>query len=67
MELSMAKVKDLEDDQGRLIPIIIGRVSPGIKLPQEIVDKNYADFRNKKHFLKTDPEFQRILRKIRAQ
>lgn len=62
-ELSMAKVKDLEDKEGRLIPIMIG-ISSGIKLPQEVIDKNYADFRNKE--LKSDDlEFQRLLRKIK--
>ena len=65
-ELSMAKVKDLEDDEGRLIPVMIGKSSNGIKLPQEVIDKNYADFRGKREILKADPEFQRILKKIKS-
>lgn len=66
-ELSMAKIKDLEDNEGRLIPIMIGKASPGIRLPQEVVDKNYADFRNQKSFAKTDSEFQRILKKLKIK
>lgn len=65
-ELSMAKTKDLEDDEGRLIPIMIGRSSGGIKLPQEVIDKNYADFRDKESLTKDDPEFLRILKKIKG-
>ncbi len=64
-ELSMAKVKDLEDDIGRLIPILIGNSSSRFKIPQEVIDKCYADFRDKKEISKEDLEFQRILRKIK--
>lgn len=66
-ELSMAKIKDLEDDEGRLIPIMIGEASPGIKLPQEVIDKNYADLRNQRSLSKTNPEFQRILEKLKIR
>lgn len=64
-ELSMAKIKDLEDKEGRLIPIMIGKSSGSVKLPQEVVDKNYADFRDKTELVRDDPEFLRILRKIK--
>lgn len=64
-ELSMAKIKDLGDDRGRLIPIMIGKSSIKTKLPQEVSDKNYADFRDVEKILKDNLEFQRILQKIK--
>lgn len=62
-EVSMGKVKDLEDKTGRLIPVLIAS-SVEAKLPQEMLDKNYADFRDQR-LDKSNPEFQRLLKKIK--